>query len=307
LPRVAPALESLTITPSNKSQFGDPQNLSPQEEEIIKLFIAAIEVLPLQKLNIIYADIASQSWPQIFAALSTKDLHELSFKGSGINGALLKTFTEFLPEFRVLTSLDLEQNYLDADECEILCDALGRKTAPLLSRLKLSFNSLHNEGAAALASLMNKSRSLSHIEIFSCGIGNDGAIAIARALPHSHLLSLNLGDNFLGNIAISEFGTILQDKRTTLRELDLAMRSATYDEIDQAIGHNEADPLMFDHELIEDETALQLAAALEGSRLKKLVLQDPKNPILYHLQSDKVLRAFATAVLSIKNAAKIWS
>lgn len=90
----------------------------------------------------------------------------------------------------------------DGKACAALLAPLIQPEGTLaLATLGLAFNPLGSAGGVALGAAMQSGRlpHLQHLQLFGCGLGADGATALARGLPNTRALAhLDLSDNGLG-------------------------------------------------------------------------------------------------------------
>ena len=98
-----------------------------------------------------------------------------------------------------------------------------------LQILNLDFNSIGDEGAKALATVLEKNRSLEELKLYKNNIGDEGAKALASALEKNRSLKrLELDSNNIDNEGTKALATALE-KNTTLETLSLEFNDFGYE------------------------------------------------------------------------------
>ena len=73
-----------------------------------------------------------------------------------------------------LEHLELENNGLGPEGAEMVCNALFENDEIKLKTIKINRNRLEEKGALSLAKLIEKMKSLEHLEMFQNGISSNG-------------------------------------------------------------------------------------------------------------------------------------
>lgn len=97
-----------------------------------------------------------------------------------------------------------------------------------LTTLDLQLNDIKSAGGLAIANLLSLNSSITSLDLEQNDIEKQSAIEIAKILNKSSLTYLNLGYNYIGDVAATEFATALESN-TKLISLDLSSNSITDD------------------------------------------------------------------------------
>jgi Ran GTPase-activating protein (RanGAP) involved in mRNA processing and transport len=124
-----------------------------------------------------------------------------------------RDFVQALEHNRNLTTLDLSENLVGSSENlntvmpelvtggEALADLLSSPNCPLTT-LKLGWNMIRLDGAAALCGALAINRSLTYLELSFNSLGASGGVALGDALQENKVLkTLLVGNNSLDSIA----------------------------------------------------------------------------------------------------------
>jgi Ran GTPase-activating protein (RanGAP) involved in mRNA processing and transport len=104
----------------------------------------------------------------------------------------------FQKRFGTATWLGYNSLGWGAAEARAVAAVLASGATPALSELSLQFNSLGDDGAQALAAALPHARALAHLRLGNNQIGDAGAVALAAALPATALQELRLSANTIG-------------------------------------------------------------------------------------------------------------
>ena len=164
-----------------------------------------------------------------------KSLRSLSLKYHNIGDGGARLIAYNLNKATQLLSLNLECNKIGIAGAEALASYLiiqareqdkagkpssaigGRRTEPTavgLQHLLLSYNSIGNQGAIALAEALKVNQTLRTLTMKNSGVSDEGLMAIGRALEGNNTLqSLHLfGNNFNNNETGSLFHDLIQNR-----------------------------------------------------------------------------------------------
>jgi Ran GTPase-activating protein (RanGAP) involved in mRNA processing and transport len=96
-----------------------------------------------------------------------------------------------------IETLNLADCKIDGEQTKILCNQLKRSNSKLKYFYIRNCN-IGDEGAKAIAALIDNNKSLQHLEIFNCGITEKGGNLIGGALKTNFCIEkLSIGDNKL--------------------------------------------------------------------------------------------------------------
>ncbi|XP_047657677.1 NACHT, LRR and PYD domains-containing protein 3-like isoform X2 [Tachysurus fulvidraco] len=127
-----------------------------------------------------------------------------------------------------LLSGGLKSPLCTLEKVEFLSSVLSSNSSRL-TELDLSRNNLQDSGVKLLSDgLKNPQCSLEILEMWECGITDDGCVALASALrlnSSSQLRELDLNDNKTGDSGVKLLSEILSDTQYKLEKLHMTMRS----------------------------------------------------------------------------------
>ncbi|RUS28514.1 hypothetical protein BC938DRAFT_481797, partial [Jimgerdemannia flammicorona] len=133
-----------------------------------------------------------------------------------------------------LTWLHLGSNNIGEDGAKAVAKVIETNTT--LTRLDMSSNLIWKEGAMAIAKALEINNTLIQLNLGSNNIGNEGAKAVAKALKSNKtLISLDLPSNNIGEEGAKAIAKAIETNKT-LKYLDLSSNSIEKDTIN-AISH----------------------------------------------------------------------
>eukprot|EP00656_Telonema_subtile_P047548 TRINITY_DN5467_c0_g1_i1.p1 TRINITY_DN5467_c0_g1~~TRINITY_DN5467_c0_g1_i1.p1 ORF type:complete len:854 (-),score=173.20 TRINITY_DN5467_c0_g1_i1:164-2725(-) len=165
---------------------------------------------------------SASTWTEIEEFVSTNhQTHhsEWEFKGCRLHQqGVLEQLSELLqrPQFDTVTSLDLSF-------CGLSTSSIGQDwlVGSSVVQLNVSGNDLGDQGAAALASAMGQAAWTS-LDVSNCAITADGANLIVGAALQSHLVSLLLDDNPIGDEGATHVADALSSSSCTLETVGVS-------------------------------------------------------------------------------------
>eukprot|EP00756_Hemistasia_phaeocysticola_P027007 Hpha_TRINITY_DN16094_c0_g4::TRINITY_DN16094_c0_g4_i2::g.121630::m.121630 len=123
-------------------------------------------------------------------------LRELDLQDNGVGSDGIRALGAAVGGGGAALSLNLSSNLVD-DMCAVeLCKQLQRSR---VSRLSLRFNSVGNEGAAALASLLAPRGPVEALDVGGNNVGLPGATLLAAAVRGGRVMKLNIRSNSIGD------------------------------------------------------------------------------------------------------------
>lgn len=134
---------------------------------------------------------------------------------------------------------------------------------------------LGDEGAVALAAVLEGSRTITAIKLASNSIGDEGATSLAAMLSSSSITCLNLSDNSIGAKGAASLAGALS--RTLITALVLRGNSIGYEgtkTLCAAISNSRITCLDLGSNSIGDEGAAAMSAVLSSSSITALNLSD---------------------------------
>ena len=127
---------------------------------------------------------------------------------------------------RKLRFLGLSNNGITNRGALALADHLAAPATPLLDHIELRGNAISDDGAAAIAAVLKRTRRLRHISLCQNQIGHYGARALAAALAENPTLhALDLRDNLLEEGELR--GLLLHGGRSIPRSASTAVAEPT--------------------------------------------------------------------------------
>jgi Ran GTPase-activating protein (RanGAP) involved in mRNA processing and transport len=181
---------------------------------------AIAAVLPdtaLTSLDLEISNIGDAGAAAIAKVLSKTALTSLCLPLNNIGNAGVAAIAKELPH-SALTSLDLNYANIDSTGVATIAEALPNTA---LNSLSLGGSrDVGVEGARVLATSLQGNKTLTSLTFMGNNIGNEGAAAIADALPHTILISLYLIQNNIGTDGATAIANALKNN-STLTALDL--------------------------------------------------------------------------------------
>jgi Ran GTPase-activating protein (RanGAP) involved in mRNA processing and transport len=126
----------------------------------------------------------------------------------GIHG--MRSLKEVLYLSKTIKELNLAGNKIGDEGCIMVCDALMQKQNQSLTYLNLSDNQITCKGAAQVAELIKKCKTLEELYLSTNNIANDGARQIAAALKtRRDFKTIDIDNNKFSGAAILELFSIM--------------------------------------------------------------------------------------------------
>nr|CAB3470148.1 unnamed protein product [Digitaria exilis] len=141
-------------------------------------------------------DISDEGAEKVAEALKdNKTISTIDLGGNNIHSRGVSAIAEILKDNAVLTTLDLSYNPIGSDGVKTLCDVL--KFHGKIQTLKLGWCQIGVQGAEFIADCLKYNTTLSTLDLRANGLGDDGAICLARSFKiiNESLRSLDLGFN----------------------------------------------------------------------------------------------------------------
>ena len=133
----------------------------------------------------------------LMESLSNKKINFLDLSDNAFGPTAIPSFDFFLKEATSLEHLELENNGLGPEGSEMVCNALLSNQKIKLKTIKINRNRLEEKGALSLAKVIEKMKSLEHLEIFQNGITSNGMKSIFLALKENkNIKIIKINDNF---------------------------------------------------------------------------------------------------------------
>ena len=133
----------------------------------------------------------------LMESLSNKNINFLDLSDNAFGPTAIPSFDFFLKVATNLEHLELENNGLGPEGAEMVCNALLQNEKIKLKTIKINRNRLEEKGALSLAKVIQKMKSLEHLELFQNGISSKGMKAIFDALKENkNLKIIKINDNF---------------------------------------------------------------------------------------------------------------
>ena len=131
-------------------------------------------------------------------SLSNKKITFLDLSDNAFGPTAIPSFDFFLKSAKSLEHLELENNGLGPEGAEMVCNALLENDEIKLKTIKINRNRLEEKGALSLAKVIEKMKSLEHLEMFQNGISSNGMKAIFLALKENkNIKVIKVNDNFV--------------------------------------------------------------------------------------------------------------
>ena len=133
----------------------------------------------------------------LMESLSNKNINFLDLSDNAFGPTAIPSFDFFLKVATNLEHLELENNGLGPEGAEMVCNALLQNEKIKLKTIKINRNRLEEKGALSLAKVIQKMKSLEHLELFQNVISSKGMKAIFDALKENkNLKIIKINDNF---------------------------------------------------------------------------------------------------------------
>ena len=133
----------------------------------------------------------------LMEAISNKKISFLDLSDNAFGPTAIPSFDFFLRTCTNLEKLQLENNGLGPEGAEMVCNALLQNDQIKLKMLTINRNRLEEKGALALAKVIEKMKSLEHLEFYQNGISTKGMKSLFLALKENKNLEvLKINDNF---------------------------------------------------------------------------------------------------------------
>ena len=133
----------------------------------------------------------------LMEALSDKKINFLDLSDNAYGPTAIPSFDFFLKKTKYLEHLELENNGLGPEGAEMVCQALLENDNIKLKTIKISRNRLEEKGALNLAKVLQKMKSIEHLELFQNGISSKGMKEIFLKLKeNTNIQILKINDNF---------------------------------------------------------------------------------------------------------------
>ena len=137
-----------------------------------------------------------------FPCLTTVDLRDtnIGLEDCQVLGQMMSSHTQ-------LMELNIGNNALSSEAIKLVIAGIGRNENTKLEKLDLSENTFTLEDTTALSSLIMVNNTITHLELWRCGIGPNGSCLLAAALKNnSSLKYININYNDIqdkGGVAIA--------------------------------------------------------------------------------------------------------
>ncbi|KAF6000927.1 RAN GTPase activating protein 1 [Cyanidiococcus yangmingshanensis] len=220
------------------------------------------------------------------AALADHDLVELDISDNALGAKGVRACAALLGRSEHLECLSMCNNGLAADAIRLVVEALTRSDKRVvLRKLHLFNNLLEDDGAMALAPLLERASMLEDFRFASLRVSRRGAAAVGRALAHGTqtLRRLDMADNTLGVDGSQALASALARQADLeelyLRDCLLTDAGARY-VLEALLSHGEKLGLR-----VLDLSGNELTGAACGSLLAKLVERCATT--LTHLRLDE--------------------
>ncbi|OEL31478.1 Protein NLRC3 [Dichanthelium oligosanthes] len=169
-------------------------NISPEGLRPVAEFIKRTK--SLLWFSLYMNDISDEGAEKVAEALKdNKTISTIDLGGNNIHSKGVSAIAETLKDNSVLTTLDLSYNPIGSDGVKALCDVL--KFHGKIQTLKLGWCQIGVQGAEFIADCLKYNTALSTLDLRANGLGDDGAICLARSFKiiNESLTSLDLGFN----------------------------------------------------------------------------------------------------------------
>ena len=134
----------------------------------------------------------------LMESLLDKNISFLDLSDNAFGPTAIPSFDFFLKNASSLEHLELENNGLGPEGAEMVCNALLQNNKIKLKTIKINRNRLEEKGALGLAKVIEKMKSLEHLEMFQNGISSEGMKSIFMALKQNkNIKVLKINDNFI--------------------------------------------------------------------------------------------------------------
>lgn len=145
---------------------------------------------------------------EIQKVLSTnKTLKNLSFMDSTIPEKVCFELAKYFATSEILEYFFMMQTKLEVDAIRAFADALATTKVKFLN---LSGTNIGNTCACYFAQNLTTNRTIEGISLYDCGIGNEGAIELCKAIRFNPIINVfNISGNPFDEEAKKEIGTIL--------------------------------------------------------------------------------------------------
>lgn len=264
-----------------------------------------ISVLCLKHSNIIRHNIIV---PVILHILQKNTLKSLNLNGNyiGVNGvdeiikALINT---------TLTSIYLANNFLTKTVADTIANELCKNSCRLV-KLDLGDNRIGDDGALAIAKVLETNTTLEWLNLENNQIGKNGACAIAKGL--ANLTYLNLQHNNIVNIGTRAISNALKIN-TSLTSLNLG-----FNDIGQYGGYKIAEALSVNTSLVElylmnndigqsgedEESGVNGALAIAEALVEAFIVKRTRLSLI-NLRNNDIGKIGRRAFKKLKNTIKI--
>ena len=133
----------------------------------------------------------------LMEVISNKKISFLDLSDNAFGPTAIPSFDFFLRTCTNLEKLQLENNGLGPEGAEMVCNSLLQNDQIKLKMLTINRNRLEEKGALALAKVIEKMKSLEHLEFYQNGISTKGMKNLFLALKENKNLEvLKINDNF---------------------------------------------------------------------------------------------------------------
>ncbi len=131
-------------------------------------------------------------------SLLDKKITFLDLSDNAFGPTAIPSFDFFLEKAKYLEHLELENNGLGPEGAEMVCNALLKNNDIKLKTIKINRNRLEEKGALSLAKVIEKMKTLEHLELFQNGISSNGMKAIFLSLKENNNIKvIKVNDNFI--------------------------------------------------------------------------------------------------------------
>lgn len=127
--------------------------------------------------------VGSKEFIKAVPQLAFRSLETVSLKAVKFANFDLESLIYFISANKMLTTLQLMLNRLDAASVEMLCKRFIARTWPNLTNLDLSFNQIDYTGIQNLVNGLLKNPNIQTLKLSGCNITANGALVIANYLP----------------------------------------------------------------------------------------------------------------------------